>query len=124
MAKEDYMARLNLNWYTAASKTTGSCPPIPVHRCKIGLDADGDLWLCEAEYCTKKHKWLVKFDVDGGEDTPFCRRDVVYSRDYWKAVMEIHSAVWCEYEEIQDEVRAFIILHGIQCKDVCGRPVA
>ena len=123
MAKEDYMARLDLRWHISGTVSTGSCPPIPIHRCELGKDQSGAMWLCEVRFYTRKGKYLVKFDTEGGHDTPFCRQDVVYASDYWKATMDVYNAKWCEYEAIQDEIKAFIISHEIQCKDVCGNPV-
>lgn len=117
------MGRLDLNWYVDGFVSTGSCPPIPIHRCKLGEDSNGAVWLCESRFYDKKCKYLVKFDIDNGKDAPFLRRDVTYAPSYWEAVKNVYSAKWCDYEEIQDEIMAFIKIHGIKCKDVCGKEV-
>lgn len=116
-------ASLNLKWEQVGWEAMGANPPIPVHRCELGSDDHGIVWLCEARYRHAEKKYLVAFDYETEEQSAFLKHEVIDAPSYWKAHREIYHSKFVAYEEVQDVIRQFIIDHHIDHKDVTGRKV-
>ena len=119
------MTRLNLEWKNVGSHAVGSCPPLVRYECEVGVDENGDTWLCHVEYREYERIFELRYDVNVETDDgmPFLRGQVLDADDYWAAVKEYYEMETCEYEEIQDRIRAFIKRHNLEAYDVAYKRV-
>lgn len=109
------MAKLiSLNWEQVAHSGGYLSPKLPTYEAHIGNDKTGRKWLCRVKYREQEKKFMVAFDWDDGESTPFLRDEVIYADNYWTAHKTRYFTKWVDYEDIRTVVLEFINDHGLK----------
>jgi len=107
-------------WHENGAERTFNCPPISIYICKVGIDNDGNEWLCRCTFYPPKKKFMLEFDTnDYGENggSSFFRESVIYADDYWNERMRYYKTKFCDYGEIPEKILTFARENGIEIED-------
>ena len=130
--EDDHMARYEFE--QSGLYGTGNNPMIPSYRAELGTDKDGKKWLCEVSptdqlthmvwnvdfdtsdegWVKRDPEWWTDDDEPEHHSSPFLRPEVIYARDFSKAVKTRYHRQTVEYNKIAKVIDAFVESSGIK----------